>query len=159
MAFPRGKLRSISLNVFHSIFSSKVSYRSGLSSAGLYMPYRKSGVWTIYFFEKVFSWNTLVKVPPLGLPLFHCPLDSASTPPESLWYPYEVLLLPSLITRSREWQAIYQEYLLYMIFMFRLQLKKVSIHGGAKLPLPVNLWRMWKSPRLCRRWSSTRWEA
>ena len=37
MAFPRGKLRSISLNVFHSISSSKVSYRSGLSSAGVLM--------------------------------------------------------------------------------------------------------------------------
>ena len=37
MAFPRGKLRSISLNVFHSIYSSKVSYRSGLSSAGVLM--------------------------------------------------------------------------------------------------------------------------
>ena len=31
VAFPRGKLRSI--NVFHSISSSNVSYRSGLSSA------------------------------------------------------------------------------------------------------------------------------
>ena len=60
---------------------------------------------------------TEVKVPPLGLPLFHCPSGSASTPPEPLWYPYEVLLLPSLITRSREWQAIYQEYLLYMLYL------------------------------------------
>ena len=37
VAFPRGKLRSINLNVFHSISSSKVSYRSGLSSAGVLM--------------------------------------------------------------------------------------------------------------------------
>ena len=37
MAFPRGKLQSISLNVSHSISSSKVSYRSGLSSAGVLM--------------------------------------------------------------------------------------------------------------------------
>ena len=37
VAFPRGKLRSINLNVFHSISSSNVSYRSGLSSAGVLM--------------------------------------------------------------------------------------------------------------------------
>ena len=37
VAFPRGKLRSINLIVFHSISSSKVSYRSGLSSAGVLM--------------------------------------------------------------------------------------------------------------------------
>ena len=37
VAFPRGNLRSINLNVFHSISSSNVSYRSGLSSAGVLM--------------------------------------------------------------------------------------------------------------------------
>ena len=37
VAFPRGKLRSINLIVFHSISSSNVSYRSGLSSAGVLM--------------------------------------------------------------------------------------------------------------------------
>ena len=100
---------------------------------------------------------TEVKVPPLGLPLFHCPSDSASTPPEPLWYPYEVLLLPSLITRSREWQAIYQEYLLYMLYLMS--------GGNTMKPLVIKLkieedfhWRysapnLWLVRALCYWWS------